>query len=115
MHIIKDVYSVFFCFFFSFFLQVYKKVNNITRLLEKEKLTSVKMGNAKISVNGSMIHPFAAHPAACLRMLLRVVGSCSLKFETGQTFRRAKGRNNPQNCWVNNVRSYYVRLHVALL
>ena len=49
-----------------------------------------------------MLRPFA-HPVACLRMLLRVVGSCSLKFETGQ------------NCWANNVGSYYVRLHVALL
>ena len=70
------------------------------------------IGNVKISVNGSMIHPFAvnwgncwptnpnivlccymhmlrpfAHPVACLRMLLRVAGSCFLKFETGQ------------NCW----------------
>ena len=34
-----------------------------------------------------------AHPVVCLRVLLRVVGSCSLKFETGQTFRGAKGRN----------------------
>ena len=60
------------------------------------------------------MRPFA-HPVACLRMLLRVVGSCSLKFETGQTFRLAIGRNNPQNYWANNVGSYYVRLHVALL
>ena len=34
-----------------------------------------------------------AHPVVCLRVLLRVVGSCSLKFETGQTFRGANGRN----------------------
>ena len=46
-------------FFFSFFLQVYKKVHNITRLLEKKNLTFVIIGNTKISVNGSMIHPFA--------------------------------------------------------
>ena len=50
-----------------------------------------------------MLRPFA-HPVACLRMLFRVVGSCSLKFETGQTFRRANGRNQPpkllgQQCW----------------
>ena len=32
-----------------------------------------------------MLRPFA-NPVACLRMLLVVVGSCSLKFETGQTF-----------------------------
>ena len=32
-YIMKDVYSV---FLFSFFLQVYKKVHNITRLLEKK-------------------------------------------------------------------------------
>ena len=36
-----------------------------------------------------MLRPFG-HPVACLRMLLRVVGSCCPKFETGQTFRRAK-------------------------
>ena len=45
-----------------------------------------------------------AHPVACFLMLFRVVGSCSLKFETGQTFRRANGRNQPpkllgQQCW----------------
>ena len=36
-----------------------------------------------------MLRPFA-HPVECLRMLLRVVGSCCPKFETGQTFRCAK-------------------------
>ena len=61
-----------------------------------------------------MLRPFE-HPVACLRMLLRVVGSCCPKFDTGQTFRRANGRNNPKHCWTNNVGSYYDRLHVALL
>ena len=36
-----------------------------------------------------MLRPFE-HAVACLRMLLRVVGSCCPKFETGQTFRCAK-------------------------
>ena len=46
--------------------------------------------------------PFS-HPVACCCMLLRGVGSCCAKFETGQTFSHVPDATTPnivgQQCW----------------
>ena len=58
-----------------------------------------------------MLHVASVNTPCC--MLLRVVGSCCAKFETGQTKLRANGRNISQHCWINNLGSCCVRFHVA--
>ena len=60
------------------------------------------------------LHVATALYAPCC-LLLRAVGSCCAKFETGQTFSHAQSDATSQYCWANNVGSFCVRLHVILV